>query len=147
MHKILNIGCGNDKMLDAVNADATSRCNPDIIATLGYELPFKDNQFNEVFAYNVLTQISNPNAFIQAINELHRICDGVIHVRVPYALHECAFQDPMDVRRFTPESFTYMEEGHRRYNQYGKHYGFKPFKVQLVENNGVQMHFKLYPVK
>jgi hypothetical protein len=110
-------------------------------------LPFKDNEFTEVFAYNVLTQIESNGDFIEAINELWRITDGVIHVRVPFALHECAFQDPMDCRRFTEESFTYMEGDHRRYIQYGKHYGFKPFKVSLKDNNGRQMLFDLTPIK
>lgn len=145
--KILNIGCGNDKMLGAVNADTSARCNPDVVCRLGDDLPFENNAFTEVFAYNVLTQINDSNRFVDAINELHRITDGVIHIRVPYALDECAFQDPLDVRRFTDQSFTYMEEGHRRYEQYGKTYGFKPFKVVSKENNGRQMLFDLYPVK
>lgn len=147
MKQILNIGAGNDKMVDAVNADISPLCNPDIVCALGTVLPFETNRFKEVFAYNVLTQIESNKEFVLAINELHRITDGVIHIRVPYALDECSFQDPMDVRRFTDQSFTYMEEGHRRYEQYGKTYGFKPFKVVARENNGRQMLFDLYPVK
>lgn len=145
--KILNIGCGNDKMQGAVNADFSPLCNPDVICRLGGVLPFEKNQFAEVFAYNVLTQIEFNGEYILAINELHRVTDGVIHIRVPYALDECAYQDPLDCRRFTDQSFTYMEEGHRRYEQYGKTYGFKPFKVVPRENNGRQMLFDLYPVK
>lgn len=147
MHKILNIGCGNDKMPNAVNADSSAACNPDIVCGLGWFLPFDDNQFKETFAYNVLTQVESNEDFVLSMNELHRVTEKVIHIRVPYALDECAFQDPMDVRRFTDQSFTYMEEGHRRYEQYGKHYGFLPFKVVPRENNGRQMLFDLYPVK
>lgn len=144
--KILNIGCGNDKMTDAVNADISPLCNPDEVIDL-VNLTFLDNRFKEVFAYNVLTQIEGNENFVWAMNELHRVCDGVIHIRVPHAMDVCAYQDPMDCRRFTEESFTYMEEGHRRYEQYGKHYGLKPFKVVARENNGRQMLFDLYPVK
>lgn len=143
----LNIGCGNDKMKGAINADISPLCSPDVVCTLGERLPFLDNSFNEVYAYNVLTQIDSNAEFVEAINELWRICDGVIHIRVPLATHECAFQDPMDCRRFTDQSFTYMEYGHRRYEQYGKHYGFMPFKVITKDNNGIQMLLDLIPVK
>ncbi len=144
---ILNIGCGNDKMNDAINADISPLCNPDVVCKLGATLPFKDNQFKEVFAFNVLTQIEANADFVKAINELHRVTNGVVHIRVPDALDVCAFQDSMDCRRFTDQSFTYMDASHRRYSQYGKHYGYLPFKVELVENNGRQMLFDLYPIK
>lgn len=143
----LNVGCGNDKLEGYLNADITRKCNPDVVCTLGTTLPFEDNTFDEVRAFNVLTQVGDPSKFVCAMNELHRITKGFIHVRVPNAIDICAWQDPLDVRRFTNQSFTYMEYGHRRYTQYGIHYGFPPFKVELVEDNGVQMHFKLYPVK
>lgn len=147
MSSKLNIGCGNDKMEGAVNADISVLCNPDVVCILGEKLPFEGNEFEEVFAYNVLTQIQTNEAFVLAMQELHRICAGVIHVRVPLATHECAYQDPLDVRRYTDQSFTYMEKAHRRYEQYGKHYGFPPFHVELVENNGRQMLFDLRPIK
>ncbi len=143
----LNIGCGNDKLPQYVNADASPLCNPQVVCILGERLPFKDNEFDEVRAYNVLCQVQMTTAFIYAMNELHRITRGYIDVRVPDASDICAFQDPCDSRRFTDQSFTYMEHNHRRYIQYGRHYGFPPFKVELLENNGKQMLFKLTPVK
>lgn len=133
-------------MPDAINADRSELCNPDVVCDIT-NLPFPENRFSEVFAYNVLTQVEYNADYLAALKELYRVTDGVIHIRVPYALDECAFQDPMDCRRFTPESFTYMEYEHRRYEQYGKHYGFPPFKVVPRENNGRQMLFDLYPIK
>lgn len=139
----LNIGCGNDKLEGWVNADARTSCNPDVKCVLGETLPFKDDQFDEVRAFNVLTQVSKIR---KAMNELWRVTNGFILIRVPDAANICAFQDPMDFRHFTDQSFTYMEHGHRRYEQYGKMYGFKPFKVELLEHKE-QMLFKLTPVK
>lgn len=144
---VLNIGCGNDKMQGATNADISPLCNPDVVCRLGSVLPFKDNEFKEIYAYNVLTQIETNAEFLIAMKELWRVCKGVIHIRVPWADNICAFQDPMDRMRFTDQSFTYMEEGHRRYDQYGKHYGFPPFQVKLVGDNGRQMLFDLSPLK
>lgn len=133
-------------MEGAINADISPLCNPDVVCS-AVSLPFEDNEFEEVFAYNILTQIESNADFVKAINELHRVTDGVIHIRVPDALHECSFQDSMDCRRFTDQSFTYMDQSHRRYTQYGKHYGYLPFRTELVESNGRQMLFNLYPLK
>ncbi len=149
----LNLGCGNDIRredgIEWVNLDSSDEVKADIVEDFAttYPWPFQDGEFDEVVANNSLTQILNNDDFINVMHELWRVTkpNGVIKIRVPYALHECAWQDPMDSRRFTPESFTYMEAGHRRYEQYGKHYGFPPFHVKLVENNGIQMHFELIP--
>lgn len=143
----LNLGCGRDYREGYINADMSPDVGADKVFDVTYGIPYADNHFKEVVANNVLTQIADSKDFLRVMNELWRVTDGEIHVRVPYALHECAWQDQMDSRRFTPESFTYMEYGHRRYEQYGKHYGFKPFIIELLENNGIQMKFKLCPKK
>lgn len=145
----LNIGCGRDYMKGYINTDISSEVGADMVFNLIYGLPFKDNQADEIIVNNVLTQIQSKKDFIFVINELWRVCNskGFIQIRVPNAKDICAWQDPMDCRRFTDQSFTYMQYDHRRYEQYGKHYGFMPFKVELLDNNGRQMTFKLCPKK
>jgi predicted SAM-dependent methyltransferase len=143
----LNLGCGRDKREGYINADISSDVGPDLVLNVLDGIPFEDNSFDEVVAQNVLTQIERGADFIFVMNELHRVTKGTILIRVPNAEDICAWQDPLDCRRFTDQSFTYMEHGHRRYEQYGKSYGFKPFKVSLLENNGRQMTFELCPIK
>lgn len=145
----LNLGCGRDLREGYVNMDISNKVGADVVQSMERGLPFEDNTFIEVLAYNSLTQISTPRVFVFVMNEIHRILKstGKLIVRVPLATHECAFQDVFDTIRFTDQSFTYMEHGHRRYDQYGKHYGYKPFHVKLIENNGRQMIFELTPVK
>ena len=128
--------------------DVSSLCGADVIGSI-HDTHYFNNTFDEVLAENVLCQIQDTNKFIKTMNELHRITKptGTITIRVPNAKDICAWQDPVDTRRFTDQSFTYMEHGHRRYEQYGKHYGFPPFTVELLEDNGRQMTFKLCPVK
>lgn len=144
----LHVGCGRNYREGWVNVDVSDTVGADVVASI-ISLPFEDNTFDEVSAENVLCQILQPHAFVEAMKELHRVAkkDCIIYIRVPNAKHECAYQDPMDSRRFTDQSFTYMEQGHRRYEQYGKHYGFPPFNVELIEDNGRQMVFRLCPVK
>ena len=145
----LNIGCGHDYRDGYINADISPEVGADVVLDITEELPFGDNTFDEIVVNNVLCQVCDPKRFVLVMNELHRITDstGRIYIRVPNAADICAFQDPMDCRRFTDQTFTYMQDGHRRYDQYGKHYGFKPFGVELLEDNGRQLTFKLWPIK
>jgi len=149
MRMKLNLGCGKDYLKSYINADISPYVGADLVFNMEYGLPFKDNEFDEVLVNNVLTQVQTSKSFVNIINELWRVCKttGFIQIRVPNAENICAWQDPMDCRRFTTQSFTYMEYGHRRYEQYGKHYGFMPFNVKLLDNNGRQMVFKLCPKK
>lgn len=145
----LNIGCGRNYLNGYVNLDISPLVSPDVVCDITDYMPFRENAFDEILCENVLTQIMYPDTFVQVMNDLWKICrpTGEILIRVPNAEHICAWQDPMDCRRFTDKSFTYMEFSHRRYEQYGRHYGFKPFKVELLEDNSIQMKFKLCPVK
>lgn len=145
----LNIGCGKDYLEGYTNLDISPHVGADIVCNIEDYMPFRKDIFDEILCNNVLTQIFHPDSFVQVMNDLWKICkpNGEIFIRVPNAKHICAWQDPMDCRRFTDQSFTYMQYDHRRYNQYGIHYGFRPFKVVLLEDNGVQMRFKLCPIK
>lgn len=149
MRKRINLGCGNDYMRGYINTDISTAVGADMVFDIKYGLPFRDDEVFEIVVNNVLTQIQSSKDFIFVMNELWRVCNkkGFIQIRVPNAKDICAWQDPMDCRRFTDQSFTYMQYNHRRYNQYGKHYGFMPFDVELLDNNGRQMTFKLCPKK
>lgn len=132
----LNLGCGKDKKDGYVNLDISDKVSADIVCDIEDGLPFEVNYFDEVLAYNVLEQISNPKKFIFVMNELHRIIkeNGSLTVRVPNADDICAFQDPMDIMRFTEESFTYLQYNHPRFEEFGRHYGFKPWLIKRVKN-------------
>jgi len=143
----LHIGCGKDYKKGWINLDISNV--GDMQCDIEEGVPFQDNEIDEILANNVLCQILKPDRFVFVMTELWRVTKptGKIIIRVPNALDICSFQDPMDCRRFTDQSFTYMEHGHRRFEQYGRHYGFKPFIVELLEDNGRQMTFQLKPFK
>lgn len=144
----LHVGCGKDYREGYINLDISNDVGADVVRDITRGLPFNDDSFDEVVANNVLTQIDRQD-FLFVMNELWRITkqEGKIEIRVPLVSDLCAFQDPMDNLRFTNQSFTYMQYDHRRYDQYGRHYGFKPFKVEILEDNGKQMKVCLTPIK
>lgn len=145
----LNLGSGKDYKIGYINCDKSHLIKTDEVFNIENGIPFEDNSFNEILANNVLEQVSHPQIFVYVMNEIWRVLkpDGKLIARVPNAKDICAFQDTFDILRFTDQSFTYMEYGHRRYETYGKHYGYKPFKVKLIEDNGRQLTFELQPVK
>lgn len=146
----LNIGAGIKKMEGFINIDISPDAKPDLLLDIEDGLPFEDNSTKETYAYNVLEQISSPKKLIFVLNELWRITskDGFVMVRVPNANFITAWQDPMDCRRFTEETFTYFQGTNTRYHEYGKLYGFKPWTV--VKNDCPNAQLLLYclrPIK
>lgn len=143
----LNLGCGKDYRDGYINADVATGLRLDVSFNAIDGIPYPDNFFGEVLTSNMICQIEKNADFVKVMNEIWRVCSGKVFLRVPNAMNVCAFQDPMDCRRFTPESFTYMDANHRRYDQYGKHYGFPPFTILKIDDNGRQIEFILKPLK
>ena len=69
--------------------------------------------------------------------EVYRVLKpgGVMTVIVPNARFAIAHQDPMDVRKFTKETFSYFLKGSRQYDLYGSVYGFKEWSSIRIEEN------------
>jgi len=85
----------------------------------------------------VLEQIGSNDEFLFALNECWRVLKkgGMITIIVPNAKYAIAHRDPMDVRKFTKETFLYFAEGAREYNLYGSVYGFKPWSNINIQEN------------
>lgn len=131
----INLGCGNNYRDGWANCDISHDVKADKYFDVRKGLPFEPNSAELILAECILEQIGEEFVFV--MNELHRVLDlgGTLFVEVPLAPYANAFQDPMDIRHFTKESFTYLNRNHRRYEQYGKHYGFKPWHILQEEFN------------
>lgn len=75
---VLNVGCGNLKLKNAVNVDINKDYKPDVLADF-HNLPFRDNSFDSVIAFDVIEHTSHPEILIK---ELIRVAksSGVIVV-------------------------------------------------------------------
>jgi SAM-dependent methyltransferase len=80
---ILNVGCGLDKLPNAVNVDLYG--DPDVRHDLNViPWPFEDNSFHHVQAFHVLEHLTN---WWGAFEECSRVLkpNGTMEVRVPHA--------------------------------------------------------------
>lgn len=134
----LNIGCGRDYRKGWENWDISN----DVKAERHFDIrkqpwPCDDGVADEIYISGVLEQIGNNDQFIHVMNECARVLKlgGVMNVVVPNARFAIAHQDPMDVRKFTRETFFYFLESDRHYELYGSVYGFKPWRQLVIEEN------------
>jgi hypothetical protein len=54
---------------------------------------------------------------------------------VPNAKYAIAHRDPMDIRKFTPDTFRYFLASTQEYRDYGSVYGFKPWQSLDIQEN------------
>jgi len=82
--KILNIGCGNRKIKNAVNVDINPDFKPNIIWDLNKKWTFsKTNEFDVVIANHIIEHLDD-YSFI--FSEIHRVAknNAKVFIRVPH---------------------------------------------------------------
>ena len=102
--KKLNIGCGYNKIVDAINVDIDPRCGPDMIIDAGEPLPFDDGRFDVVYVSQVLEHVMN---YVDLVRDIHRVLKlgGLFYAGVPYWTGRNAVACPDHVRYFNQETF------------------------------------------
>ena len=134
----LNIGCGRDYKEGWWNSDISKEVRADAYLDIRTaNLPFPDESVEEIYISGVLEQILQTEDLIHAMNECHRVLKprGVMTVVVPNAKYAIAHQDPMDVRKFTRETFPYFTKMARQHTLYGSVYGFIGWSDIRIEEN------------
>lgn len=142
----LNIGCGRDYKPGWVNIDISHAVRAEAHIDIRiHELVdaddargrIPDNSVDEIYISGVLEQIGENEHLIHALNECHRVLKpgSIMEVVVPNARFAIAHQDPMDVRKFTRETFPYFIAGMRHHELYGSVYGFKGWSSADIGEN------------
>ena len=134
----MNVGCGRDYKHGWINIDISPHVSTDFLMDIRKDLlPAKDRTVDEIYISGVLEQIGSNDELLHAINECYRVLKdgGRMIVIVPNARYAIAHRDPMDVRKFTPETFAYFERSSQEYRLYGSVYGFPGWsQISIAEN-------------
>lgn len=110
--RVLNLGCGRNRVGGAVNLDVTPDTCPDVLHDLNSRpWPFPDDYFDEALAYDVIEHLGET---IATLEEIHRVCrDGaLVSITVPHYSSSNAFTDPTHRHYFGRFSFGYVTDGH-----------------------------------
>lgn len=129
--KKLNLGCGKDVREGYINADIVSFQGVDKTFDFNiFPYPFSDNEFDEIYADNVLEHLNDIPAVMK---ELHRIAtpNGIVRIIVPYYNCFGAYNDVTHKHYFSHLSFEpfYRNDTRGNYNIREK---FELKKLKLV---------------
>ena len=105
----LNLGCGKDIKKGYINLDFIELPGVDVVHDLNkYPWPFKNNEFDEIYASHVLEHLDN---LPRAMEEIWRITkpNGRVIVRVPHFSCGINYQDPTHRRLFSYFTFDFFE--------------------------------------
>lgn len=143
----LNLGCGRLYREGWINVDVSQEVKADyyLDVTKGLDI-FPDNSMIEVHSGCMIEQISDNEDFKFVLNEIWRVLkpDGVFNGYVPTPDPRVMFLDPMDKRFFRPETFDYFNVDKHSYQEFGKIYGFKPWRnIETEVNESGILHFKM----
>lgn len=103
--KILDVGCGWNKVPGAIGIDANPRAHADVIHDLGaVPYPFPDNEFDEIVCRHVIEHVPDVMALVA---ELHRITKpgGRISIVTPHYTNPDWPTDPTHRNHFNSYSF------------------------------------------
>lgn len=153
--KKLNIGCGRDYREGWINIDISREVKADfyldirkdsltygpsstILAGFPMETTgIETTSVHLIYISGVLEQIGSNDEFLHVMRECYRVLEpgGIMQVVVPNARYAIAHRDPMDVRKFTPETFEYFRKGAREHDLYGSVYGFDGWESITIDEN------------
>lgn len=114
----------------AIGVDISEDTDVDVIHDLNvFPYPFSDNEFDYVYADNVIEHLDN---VVKVMEELHRISKNhaTIKIIVPFFRSHYAFIDPIHKHFFTVRSFDYFDP-QKDFNRLYK-YSRRCFKVKKV---------------
>jgi predicted SAM-dependent methyltransferase len=134
--KVLDIGCGCQKVPGAIGIDISPDSQADVIHDLNvFPYPFDNDEFDQIYCIDVLEHLQD---VIHTMEEIHRIAKpgARVFIRVPHFTSMHAYGDPTHQHFFNTQSFDYFCGGFPQY----RFYTSARFKKVSVHLNFWKLH-------
>jgi ubiquinone/menaquinone biosynthesis C-methylase UbiE len=134
--RILDIGCGDNKIPGAIGLDKRACKGVNVISDFEEGLPFKTGSIETVFLRHVIEHVDN---LIDFMEDLYRVCqkDAKVNVEAPYYSSRGAFRDPTHRHFISEDTFQYFEYP----ADYGANINFKIVNIRY----GYRKPFRYFP--
>lgn len=113
-HTLLNLGCGNKKMIGFWNVDKEPKCKPDQVLDIEKTpWPYEDNFFDQIAASNILEHVGqNPDVFTNIIKEMYRVSKKNARwaIQIPHHRSDLFWDDYTHVRPLTHKTFMMFDQ-------------------------------------
>ena len=118
--RILDVGCGINKLAGAIGIDRNPSSRADVICDLDrFPYPFQDCSFDKLQAIHVIEHVSD---VIQTMEEFHRLVrdGGEAVIVTPHYTDFSSFCDPTHRWHLNSFSLRYFGEDHGGFGYYSK---------------------------
>ncbi|MBI5280478.1 MAG: class I SAM-dependent methyltransferase [Candidatus Solibacter usitatus] len=116
--RILDVGCGINKLPGSLGVDRNPRSNADVLCDLDrFPYPFRDSTFDRLQAIHVIEHVSD---VLRTIEEFHRLVrpGGTIRLETPHYTDFSSFCDPTHRWHLNSFSFRYFGDDNAGYGFY-----------------------------
>ena len=117
--RVLDVGCGINKLAGAVGIDRNPASRADVLADLDRGYPFRDSSFDRLQAVHLIEHVSN---VIETMQEFHRVvrAGGEVLIVTPHYTDFSSFCDPTHRWHLNSYSLRYFGEDHGGFGYYSK---------------------------
>ncbi|MFH1074557.1 MAG: class I SAM-dependent methyltransferase [Candidatus Firestonebacteria bacterium] len=110
MKKILDLGCGNNKMEGALGLDKQKYPCVDLVYDLDkMPYPFKDNEFDFVNCSHIIEHVAEPYEFVKEICRISRP-DAELRIITPHYTSQLSYSDLTHKYHFGYNTFVWLEQ-------------------------------------
>lgn len=107
--KVLDIGCGSNKVKGALGMDFNANLDADIIHDLNlFPYPLNDDEFDHIYISNTLFLLNNPIKIMEEVYRVLKLGGGVTVIQ-PYFRSVFNFIDPYVKNFGTAHSFAFYD--------------------------------------
>ena len=134
-NKILDIGCGYNKVENSVGMDIAKLKGVDVVHDiLNFPYPFNNNTFNAIYLRHVIEHF-NIEEIKKVLSECYRILsdDGTLIISVPHAFSLAAYTDVTHKNFFTFNSGKFFDKNYSKsYYNINSNFKYKLIKIDCT---------------